>query len=49
MHVICMFTQTYMYLPSNMHLNEVVTFFDDEAVKVMLDSDEGAVGLQNLF
>ena len=51
LHVICMFTQTCIYLPSNMHVNEVVTCFDAEAVRVMLDSDEGValVGLQNLF
>jgi len=40
---------TCIYLPSNMHVNEVVTCFNAEAVRVMLDSDEGAVGLQNLF
>jgi len=49
MHVIRVFTQTCIYLPSNMHVNEVVTCFDAEVVRVMLDSDEGVVGLQNLF
>ena len=27
----------------------IITFFDAEAVRVMLNSDEGVVGLQNLF
>ena len=30
-------------------LIHVITFFNAEVVRVMLDSDEGVVGLQNLF
>ena len=30
-------------------LIHVITLFDAEVVRVMLDSDEGVVGLQNLF